>query len=315
MAHPIREFLPEKFYLITNNATDHMFLFRPDNEVEQIVGERLVAAAEHRGIEIYAFICLSSHFHAIARAPRGNMADFLRDFEGAVGADLNRKWGRSGGFFARRATAEPILDDKALLDKVVYILANPAASDLVVTIHDWPGLSSAPELLQNKKRTFRVFRRRAWHAAGRPKNKSRFVRDVEFKHAVLPMFAHLAPEERAAKLAQLLAAREKEHAERRAREGKGILGRERILRANWWDRPLNIEKSPRPLCHASTKRGWNAYLKHRKAFLAAYRVASARYLAGEPNVEFPRGSFRPPIIKAFVAKPESPSTDRAVSSA
>jgi hypothetical protein len=215
---------------------------------------------------------------------------------------LNRKWGRSGGgFFPRRASAEPILDEDALLARVLYVLMNPVASDLVEQVLEWPGLSSAPELLRNTKRAYRIFRRRAWHLAGRPKNKKKFIREVEFKHAVLPTFAKVTPEERAAKLSELVSAKEREHATRRASDGKGVLGRNRVLAANWFDRPVQTDRSPRPLCHASTPEARYSYRDHYRNFVADYRAASKRYRDGDYAVEFPPGSFPPPILRA--AKP------------
>jgi len=280
MPYPIREFVPDRWYFLTNRTLDSMFLFKPDSEVGRIVAERFIAAAERYGIEVYGFICMSNHWHSVCRAPSGNMEKFLRDFQGAVATDLNRKWGRTGGgFFARRASAEPILDENELLEKVLYILANPAASDLVATVREWPGLSSAPELLFNKKRTFRIFRRRAWHLAGRPKNNKKFIREVEFKHAVLPTLAKLSPEERAAKLSELLAAKEKKHADRRATEGKTVLGRKRILAANWYDRPLDTDKSPRPLCHASSEEAYFSYRDHYRGVVATGFAPTAQALA------------------------------------
>jgi hypothetical protein len=217
----------------------------------------------------------------------------MRDFQSALARDVNKMRGRRGPFWGRRYSAEVILDPEALEKKVVYILANPAASDLTESVHEWPGLSSAPELLKNETRSFRIFDRRGWHAAGRPENKSRFIRSVPFEHAILPTLAHLSPEKRAKKLSELLSTQEAKHAKRRATEDKGVLGRERILAANWWDRPVDTDRSPRPLCHASTEEAHFAYRNHRRQFLASYREASLLFRAGKLNVKFPDGSFRP----------------------
>jgi hypothetical protein len=68
------------------------------------------------------------------------------------------------------------------------------------------------------------------------------------------------------------------------------------------DRPYNPEKSgQQPLCHASDPDVRKQYRRDWREFLKAYRAASIAYRAGDLGVEFPDGSFRPPLVTMYSA--------------
>ncbi|MBI4613142.1 MAG: transposase [Planctomycetes bacterium] len=271
---------------------------RPSDQVNYILAEWFVRAAHRHEVEVYAVFCASDHWHAILRCPRGNLDEFVRYFESYAARFLNVHWMRSGTVFPRRYSAEPILDDDALVDKIVYVLTNPAKSHLVETVDDWPGFSSAPEALKNQKRTFRIFHRSRWHKAGCPKDKSRFMEDLSLAIAAPPCWRSLSAKERARRLRELVQAREEEFRKARKAAGIRVLGVRAILAARRTDRPRHINTSPRPLCHASTKALWMEYRDARQRFVYLYRIASQKYRAGERGVEFPEGSFPPWLRKA-----------------
>ncbi|MBI4616350.1 MAG: hypothetical protein HY720_22255 [Planctomycetes bacterium] len=145
----------------------------------------------------------------------------------------------------------------------------------------------------NRKRSFRVVDRTAWHAAGRPEDRKPFIRKVALRLPVLPAWAHLSSGERARRFRELVAEQERTLRAERRKEGRSVLGVQAILRQDPFARPQNTKHSPRPLCHASTPEAREEYRQAYQAFLALYRQASARYRAGERDVQFPLGSFPP----------------------
>ncbi|MBI4614219.1 MAG: hypothetical protein HY720_11460 [Planctomycetes bacterium] len=293
MPYPIREILPDRFYLLTCRTLERRFLLRPSKEVNAIIGEWLIRAMRLYGVEVYAFVSMSSHWHAVVRCPRANLDHFLRHFQGFLAQFINKHWQRSDTVFPRRCSVEPILDSEKLIERIVYILANPAKADLVDSIDDWPGLSSAPESMHQKSRTFRVFDRTAWHKAGCPEEKRPYEKFVRLVIDAPPSWRHMSAKERAARLRALVYAREDEIRKERKAHGKQVLGVRRIKEASPTDRPANPKKSPRPLCHASTRELWEEYRAQYAHFLNLYRVASARFRDGETDVAFPPGSFPP----------------------
>ena len=80
-----------------------------------------------------------------------------------------------------------------------------------------------------------------------------------------------------------------------------MLGLEGILALDPYER-VEDGKRPRPkgeeqrkplICHASTKRLRDLYHEIYIALVAAYDVASAAFRAGDRDVAFPEGTFRP----------------------
>ncbi|MBI4617219.1 MAG: hypothetical protein HY720_26640 [Planctomycetes bacterium] len=109
--------------------------------------------------------------------------------------------------------------------------------------------------------------------------------------AVPPGWRHPSARERARRLQELVQAREEEFRKARKAAGIRVLGVRAIHAARHTDRPRHIDKSPRPLCHASTRALWLEYRDARQRFVYLYRIASEKYRSGESHVQFPEGSF------------------------
>ncbi|MBI4614220.1 MAG: hypothetical protein HY720_11465 [Planctomycetes bacterium] len=293
MGYPIREVHPDRFYLLTCRTLEQRFLLRPSKEVNKIIAEWLIRAMRLYGVEVYAFVSMSSHWHAVVRCPRANLDHFLRHFQGFLAQFINKHWQRSDTVFPRRCSVEPILDDEKLIERIVYVLTNPAKANLVDSIDDWPGLSSAPESLHLHSRTFTIFDRTAWHKADRPHDPSPFQKSIRLEIAIPPCWRHLSPKEQAARLRELVYSREEELRRERQAKGMKVLGIRAVKTVSPSDRPANPKRSPRPLCHASSRELWEEYREQYAHFVELYRVASKRYRDGERDVTFPPGSFPP----------------------
>lgn len=81
-------------------------MLRPSQEVNEVEG----------GVLARAFTFTSNHFHLWARG--AGLAGFMQYLR----ANLSRKVGRwvdwSGGFWERRCSAQPVLDDTALVGRL-----------------------------------------------------------------------------------------------------------------------------------------------------------------------------------------------------
>ncbi|HZI04319.1 MAG TPA: transposase, partial [Archangium sp.] len=75
-------------------------------------------------VRLHAFTFASNHFHLLVWARGAALASFMQYLR----ANLSRKVGRlvdwSGGFWERRYSAEPVLDDTALVGRLRYVLAH-----------------------------------------------------------------------------------------------------------------------------------------------------------------------------------------------
>ena len=57
-------------------------------EHKQILCDSLNYCVDVKGLEIFAFVIMSSHMHIIARAKEGNLSDIIRDFKKFTSAML-----------------------------------------------------------------------------------------------------------------------------------------------------------------------------------------------------------------------------------
>ncbi len=293
MGYKIRQFLPDKTYSISSKTVMDLFRLVPSKVVNRVASYWLIRAARKYEIEIISFLVMSNHFHFLLRAPKGNISRFMQLFKAQVARELNREANKEGTFWAKRFDAIEVVDDGALLDRVLYTLCNPAKADLVETVGEWPGVSSAAAQLQGQPLSVETFDSTAWKRAGRPANRNSFRKILTLElYVPRSMKKYDSPEGRK-KLRKLVLEREEEHRKLRQAKRKRVLGRRRVLQMPVTASSREVDRSPAPPCHASTPEARQEYLVRRAAMLNWYCEASARYRAGEEGVEFPPGTFPP----------------------
>jgi hypothetical protein len=118
--------------------------------------------------------------------------------------------------------------------------------------------------------------------------------EVERVHLTpIPCWQGLSDDELREWLADLLESIEREHAERRRREGKSVLGAKAVCRRHPHDRPKKLKRSPAPRFHAATKDAWLRLRDAYNEFAAHFREAAELLKLGHPEPDFPEGSFPP----------------------
>jgi hypothetical protein len=225
-------------------------------------------------------------------------------------ANLSRKVGRlvdwSGGFWERRYSAEPVLDDTALVGRLRYVLAHGVKEGLVERSAEWPGLTCLAQLLGPARRRFQWFNwTKRWSKRGSEDmeaGKARFAEEiaepVELEVAPLPCWKGLGEEERRRAVRGLVEAVE---SEARAQD-KPVLGVRAVRAQHPHTRPERLKRSPRPLGHASTCQALKELREQYRAFVAAFREAAARWRRGDFSASFPLFSFPPRVEPGRVAR-------------
>ena len=138
-----------------------------------------------------------------------------------------------------RALRLKLADRDAVIDKLVYTVANPVQDDLVDRVHHGPGVNGLAALL-----------------AGRP---LRATRPLHFFRADGPMPATvemrltippgLGPEaEVLAELRERVGMVEAEHAAERQRTGRRVCGRRAVLAQSWRSQPVSREPRRNSAC-------------------------------------------------------------------
>lgn len=309
MGWPLRRYEPELIYFVTVRCSQGRLLLRPSKETNEVLGGVLSRAARRSEVELFAFSFASNHCHMLVRAPRQNLPEFMQYLLANISKKVGRLVAWRGSFWERRYSAEPVLDEGALLERVRYILSHGVKEGLVRTCAQWPGLSSLPEMLGGAARTFSWFNwsRRWLVRSGRGVAHHfdwRFAESETFTLAPIPLrrFAHVARWRRFIRRA--LEAIET----RGRREHRQVLGRAGVLAQNPQHRPDRPKRSRRPWCHAVSAKLRMQFIRGYRAFRAAFALASAQWRKGDLSAVFPeqayRPSFRLPPVRTFRAETE-----------
>jgi putative transposase len=301
-----RQVLPGRITMVSRRCTQRQLLLRPDERVEQLFLYCLGEAAERYGVTLHGWIAMSNHEHLIVQDNHGNLPEFIGHLHRMLAKAMNARLGRWENFWASEQTSLVwlVAPDDAF-DKLVYLLANPVAADLVEHVRDWPGACSFEQHLSGMAKTVR--RPRGFFREDGP-----MPEQVTLCAERLDGFESLSDADWSARIAG--AVRDAEEAARRARAGKGqrVLGRKAVLRALPTDTPKTVaaRRGLRPCVACRDPARRQRVLVALVAFREKRKAALIRHLAGERGVLFPCGTYR--VRGIFVCAP--PPTDLALAS-
>ncbi|HYO55924.1 hypothetical protein [Archangium sp.] len=308
MGWPLRMFQEEGFYFVTSRCFQGRLLLRPSEEVNEVVGGVLARAVQQSAgnVRLHAFTFASNHFHLLVWARGAALADFMQYLR----ANLSRKVGGlvdwSGGFWERRYSAEPVLDDEALVGRLRYVLAHGVKEGLVERSDEWPGLTCLPQLLGPARRWFQWFNwTKRWSrrgsedmAAEEGRLAEEIAEPVELEVEPLPCWKGLGEEQRQRAVRGRV---EEVEAEAGARDTP-VLGERAVRAQHPHTRPERLKRSPRPLGHASTRQALRQLREQYRAFVAAFREAAARWRQGDFSAPFAPFSFPPRVVPGRFAR-------------
>jgi hypothetical protein len=234
---------------------------------------------------------MSNHLHLVVRDTKGLLAGWASYFLGNLARAVNGIRGRCGVVFERRYTATPVLDDAALLDRLVYVVTNPVRAGLCETSRHWPGVvlwarTEEPESREVSWIDHGPCRRARYRANKRgqaPPDPERFRTSGAL--VLHPLVGH--------RVGEAIEARERDLAVERERSGRPAMTRAAVLAQDWDAAPRRPKRSPRPLCHASERSLRQAFVEGFREFVGAFRRASAEWRAGRRDVTFPPWSYPP----------------------
>ncbi len=306
MGRPLRRHEPGQVYLVTTRCHQARFFLRPDRELNEAVLEWLARAQQRfPRLRILAICVLSNHLHLVVRDEKGGLAAWASYFLCHLARAVNRIRRRRGTCFQRRYSAEPILDDEALIDRLVYVVANPVKAGLCKRARDWLGIvlfaaegepQEIPVTWVNRDE-YRFARVRA-----RLRGESA-PRDDAFRVQGSLLIGPFAPTDTwrpdGEGVTAAIEARERELVEERRRTGRRTLTRKQVLAQSWHAAPRRPQRSPRPLCHTSDAALRERFREGFGEFVSLFREASARLRSGDPNATFPAWCYPPggPLLR------------------
>jgi REP element-mobilizing transposase RayT len=297
MAYPIRHFDPRTIYFLTSRTIESRLLMVPSHKTNELIGGILARAVRQCEVELFAYVFTSNHFHAMVRAPSAvAMSKFMQRLQSNIAIKVGRFVGRSGPFFARRYSAEPIVDEGAQVKRLIYILSHGVKEGLVSAVRQWPGLSCAQALLEGEAAS--LHRWRNWTRRWRLKidegiNVGRFSAECPSEPesltlTPLPCWAELSASQRCHRVSQLVANIDA------SAPNKGQRNAAHITAQNPHSQPSQTKHTRRPKAHASSAASLIEAVHRYRAFVARFRQASRQWLAGVFDVKFPMHCFRPP---------------------
>lgn len=303
MPNPIRCFEPERIYFVTNRTLQGRLLMTPSPRLNGLIGGVLARAVQLHDVELFAFVFLSNHFHLLLRASEGEFSKFMGYLQGNIAREVGRQHDWHGKFWHRRFSAEPVLDEDALSDRLAYIFSHGVKEGLVDHSRQWPGLTCIPELVDGRQRRFGWVDRTAMfklRRRGLVANERDHTEQLVLRVSALPCWRERRRAERCRQARDLMLS-----AERRAREQRDqrpAAGACAVRRKDPHSRPAYSHHRPRPHCHCSSRLARCEFLAARQEFTRRYRSASRLFRAGQLSVEFPRYSYRPPLPYDFLIR-------------
>lgn len=297
----IRLHIKDAVHFVTNRCEKEQFLMLPSKRVNDIIlGWLAKALAKYgKGIELYAFVFLSNHFHMLLRDTKGSLAKFMCYFQGNIAKAINKERKLRGKFFYREYDDVIVDGENEFLDRYAYVVCNAVKSGLVDRTRDWPGVSSLELALSPKPVRVSILNRTKLHNATRLGQKvdvSRFLETFELSVATPPMLEGNRHFEIRDFILQLVQSGEAGY--RELRGNKPALGVRKLLSQHFLDRPESPALRPRFkfFCHDPERK--NELLEAYKAVLGAYRetwcaFVKAASLRKRPTVEWPSWTYPP----------------------
>jgi REP element-mobilizing transposase RayT len=277
-----RQVLPGATYLVSRRCSQRQFLLKPTRTTNEVFLYLLAVAAYRYGVEVHAFCVLSNHYHLVVTDPDARLPAFQQFLDALVARAVNASLGRWESFWAPDSySAVRLASASDVLDKIAYVLANPAAAGLVSSGRLWPGLWSAPDQIGGEPLQVR-----------RPEHffdpKGSLPREASLELTVPAGFAS------AAAFREDLAAALAEREARAAREVQGdFLGAARVLAQKPTARPKSGEPRRELNPRVAARDKWRRIevLRRMVEFLRSYRAAWRARHAGERGVVFPAGTY------------------------
>ena len=277
--------------MVTRRTLGRRHLFRPDPTIRRLYLYLLAVCAKEFGVLVHAAVLMSTHEHLVVTDPDRRLPDFLRELHRLVsmGTKAIRQWEGPTWDYGPPSVVR-LLSERAIVEKLAYVMANPVKAGLVRRARDWPGFIVLPQELGRRKWTVR-----RPNVYFNPKNP-RWPTTVELTLSMPPA---LTERYSVATLRESVAIELKRQEglalEELKRDGRRVIGSDRIRRLS----PHRRATTPEPLRGRNPTfavgRGQSGLfiraVRELRAFRRAYRQALDQWKTGARAVVFPSGTW------------------------
>jgi REP element-mobilizing transposase RayT len=246
----------------------------------------LAVAASECGVDVHVVCVMSNHYHLIVTDPDSQLPKFMQRLNSLVARCLNVSQGRSEAFWddTRSYSAVVPVSAEDVLEKAVYVLANPVNAGLVRTGREWPGMWSAPERIGSGPTI--LHRPEFFFRENGPSPET-----VELELTAPPGFE--SPDAFREAVVAALSEREREIAAAMAAEGRSFVGARRVLAEKTTTRPSPKERVGGLDPRIAARDKWQRIdaVARLVEFRRAYRAAWTKLRQGVRDVVFPAGTY------------------------
>jgi len=277
--------------MVTRRTLRRHHLFRPDPAIAQLYLYTLGVCAKEFGVQLHALVLMSTHEHLVLTDPNERLPDFLGCLHRlvALGTKVLRKW-EGPVWDHERPSVVRLLTERAVIEKMAYVLANPVKAGLVERAAHWPGVTVLPQELGRRK--WKIKRPAVYFDPDNPQ----WPDEVELELTLPPSLREVYT---SAQIRDAVAL-ELTHQERLAqaevkKRGWRVLGVERIRRVSPYRRAKSFEpirgRNPTFAVGRGQRKAFFAAVAELRAFRRAYRDALELWRAGLRQTVFPAGTW------------------------
>ena len=295
-------------YSEVQRSVDRSFLFKPNEQIRQLIGSSAGRAQEKFPVLIYWLEFNINHKHTsiapLSKDPQHihNVTEFHKLFNSLGAKGINKIIGREGAVYSTNNRSVECIDESSMEQQLFYAVTNVVKDGLVDRVADWKGFSSYKQLATGEEEKFHYIDYAAWKEAGGAqsgKKPEAFLKTTSVKLSPLPHWNGWPAHKRQAHFRREVRRIEQSFRDERERRNHRVLGPMKLAKLAHRDRPQNPPKrTKQPICHSSTLDGAASYKERFQSFLAQYYTASECWIQGNYHVEFPEGSFKPPYPRA-----------------
>jgi REP element-mobilizing transposase RayT len=308
--------------LLISISVEQGLLLLPNKLCETLIQSALARAQALHPLTVCHFIIEGTHVHLLAVVSNpDDVKGFVERFKTESAHAINRLLGRKKRTIWCEGYDSPtVLTASEVMRYLVYLYTNPAKDNLEDTINRYPGLSSWEMFVNNQhEQEWAWIHRPAFSGisdrALSPKNYSALAGELlaqaKEKHtfridpnAWMKCFGINSKEDQDrlnAELKMRILAQEARYHEQRQRDGKTVIGREKLL-GQRFDTSYTPERHGRRMwCLSDEKEPRINFITWVKDLIKQAREVYRRWQRGDSSVPFPLGLYPPSMPK--VAEP------------
>ena len=300
-SQPIRVEQPEMACLCTARFINSAIWIVNNAKLEERILGYLAKYVEKHGVILHAFVLMGNHYHMVARFPLANRSAFFKDFNARLAESVRELVPEfiGGPLLERRFTPQVLPLDSDVENYLLYCALQPVHHGLTERFSEYPSYNSFSDATAGKSRDLELLNQAKYNAARRRVGAKAKIKDFTTVYTLtytrLPGYEHLSANEYKALMLSKIEQRRVEILKERRKEGKGFLGAKLVKKTRPGTLPRRTKKGGmRPLILTSCAEIRSEFVSWYVKVVGWYRAASQRYLAGERDVEFPPGTYKPP---------------------